>query len=67
MTAAGNNLLPAPAGLAALLVQLLVGDTDHTAGLPCARLELLPDTGHPLERVNLVPLAGRVRAFALAR
>lgn len=76
MTAAGANPPLSPGALAALSmpVQLLVGDADHTAGspagrvlaasLPRARFELLPDTGHSLERVDLSLLATRIRAFA---
>ena len=69
LTTAALSALPVP-------VQLLVGDADHTAGSPegrtvaasllRARFELLPDTPHPLERVNLELLAGRIRDFALS-
>ena len=55
-------------------VQLLVGDADRTvdasvaaavaAQLPHGEFALLPDTPHPLARVNLELLAGRVRRFA---
>ena len=75
MTAAGAAPpLPVEA-LAALRVpvQVLVGDADHTAGsaeglalaarLPIGRVEVLDDTPHPLERVNLAELAARIRTF----
>ena len=78
MTAAGAAP-PLPAGALAALqvpVQVLVGDADHTAGspeglalaarLPQGQVEVLANTPHPLERVNLAVLAARVRAFAQA-
>ena len=56
-------------------VQLLVGDADLAAGpaataalaaqLPRGRFVLLPNTPHPLERVDLTLLAGHIRVFAL--
>lgn len=78
MTAAGTNPLLSPAALAALSVpvQLLVGDADHTAGspagralaagLPRARFELLPNTGHALEQASPTLLTDRIRQFARA-
>ena len=79
MTAAGA-VPPLSAGALAALrvpVQVLVGDADHTAGspagqalaavLPQGHVEVLADTPHPLERVNLELLAARIRAFALER
>ena len=76
MTAAGASPPLTAEALAALPVpvQLLVGDADHTAGspagralaarLPRGRFELLPDSGHPLEGVNLELLAAHIRDFA---
>ncbi|WP_201980800.1 alpha/beta fold hydrolase [Hymenobacter rubidus] len=77
LTAADDPPLSA-ASLAGLQVpvQVLLGDADHTAGspagrelaalLPQARHELLPNTPHPLERVDAVGLADRIRSFAMA-
>ncbi|RTQ46769.1 alpha/beta fold hydrolase [Hymenobacter gummosus] len=55
-------------------VQVLVGEQDRTAGveasrqfaayLPEATFEVLPNTPHPLERVDLAALALRIREFA---
>ena len=55
-------------------VQVLVGDADHTARtdagraqaalLPQGQYEVLLNTPHPLERVNLAGLAARIRQFA---
>lgn len=78
MLAAGRVPLFPAASLATLVVpvQVLVGDADHTAGsaagqalaaqLPQARHEVLPNTPHPLERVDIMLLANRIRDFAFA-
>ena len=56
-------------------VQVLVGDADPTANtpagaglaanLPNSRYEVLPDTPHPLERVDAKLLSRKIREFAL--
>ncbi len=78
MTAAGAAPPLTAGALVALSVpvQVLVGDADHTAGsakglalaarLPRGCVEVLADTPHPLERVNLAELAARIRRFAQA-
>lgn len=79
MTAAGAVPPLAAADFAALQVpvQVLVGDGDLTANrgdasralaahLPQGRYAVLPNTPHPIERVDISDLAQRVRAFALA-
>ncbi|GAB2940983.1 hypothetical protein GCM10027048_01760 [Hymenobacter coalescens] len=55
-------------------VQVLVGEQDQTAGveasrrfaayLPNATFEVLPNTPHPLDRVDVAALALRIREFA---
>lgn len=79
ITAAGEAPLLQPKNFRHLVVpvQLLVGDADEAAGpaamkafadqLPRGRFEVLPDTPHPLERVNLPLLAEHIRRFALQR
>lgn len=78
MQAAGTSPPLSPTDLAALPtpVQVLVGDADTTgspeasaawaAHLRQGKLALLPNTPHPLERVDLPDLASRIRLFALA-
>lgn len=54
-------------------VHLLMGDADQAAGpealaalaarLPQGRFEVLPHTPHPLERVDLAMLSGRIRSL----
>jgi hypothetical protein len=55
-------------------VQVLVGDADHTAGaeasqvyagyLPLGRFQVLENTPHPFERVDLPQLAALIRRFS---
>lgn len=73
--AAGAAPLLVPEALATFSapVQLLVGDADHAAGpavtaafaarLPRGRFEVLLNTSHPLEKVDLALLAGHVTRF----
>ncbi len=72
MQAAGATPLLTAAALANIEVpvQILVGDADHTtnneagaalaAQLPQGRYEVLPNTPHPLERVDLRGLSERI-------
>ncbi|MBF9236563.1 alpha/beta hydrolase [Hymenobacter sp. BT683] len=76
MQAAGANPPLTAASLSGIQVpvQVLVGDADHTAGsaagaalaahLPQGRYEVLPNTPHPLERVDFGVLSEKIRAFA---
>ncbi|MFD2720757.1 alpha/beta fold hydrolase [Hymenobacter monticola] len=79
MLAAGANPPLAAADFAALQVpvQVLMGDGDLTpergdasrllAGqLPQMQYAVLPNTPHPIERVDIPDLAKRIKAFALA-
>lgn len=77
MQAAGAKppLTAAEMDRVALPVQVLVGDADHTANneagralasrLPQGRYEVLVNTPHPLERVDVAGLAARIRQFTL--
>ncbi|MDO7846050.1 alpha/beta hydrolase [Hymenobacter sp. M29] len=79
MTAAGATPPLADADFAALRlpVQVLMGDGDLTPErgnasqllaeqLPLGRYEVLPNTPHPIERVDIAGLANRIRRFALS-
>jgi len=79
MTAAGASPPLAAADFAVLQVpvQVLMGDGDLTPErgdasrilaerLPQVRYAVLPNTPHPIERVNIPDLASRIRDFALS-
>jgi pimeloyl-ACP methyl ester carboxylesterase len=79
MTAAGASPPLTAVDFAALQVpvQVLMGDGDLTSErgdaskvlaqhLPQGRYEVLPNTPHPIERVDIADLASRIRGFAVS-